>query len=336
MLHERRPSQAAVEAEAYDRPIASGDRIESGPRVSTNDGETTGVFAKGDVSTRASVESDNAAVATYYGRKTASILEKYGPGPRVHFHIGCFHGHPDTTVSAEALRRRITRAQEEVVLRAAAAWDAPGAFAGRLLDVGCGLGGGAIHWAEQGQTDVTAVTIAEEHIPLIAQFARSAGVGDRVHPMLSDACEVRAAEPFDAVVAMESSCYFPRDRWFSHLTRLLRPGGVVCIEDTFLGLPDCREPFDRYWHTRVGSVGEYVQAARAAGFELEVNLDLTEETTEFWPQSIAWSERTLEAGGLPEDETARLRRSIHWHGYFHDAWRRRGIEVRLLKFRLQG
>lgn len=274
------------------------------------------------------------AVASYYDEKTASILAKYGPGPRVHFHIGHFQGQPDTGVEADVLRQRIHRAQEELIERAALAWDAPRAFAGRLLDVGCGLGGGALYWAQHCPTDVTAATIAREHLPLIERFAREAGVGERVRPVLADACEVRAEQPFDAVVAMESSCYFPRERWFQHLSRVLRPGGVVCIEDTFLGLPDCREPFDRYWRTRIGPVAEYVRCAREAGFSLEVAVDLSEGTSEFWRQSIAWSQRTLEAGSLEAAEVQRLRTSIRWHEYFHESWLRRGIEVWLLKFRL--
>jgi len=278
----------------------------------------------------------SAVVASYYDQKTASILKKYGPGPRVHFHIGHFEGHPNTGVEAEVLRQRIRQAQEEVIERAARAWDAPHTFAGRLLDVGCGLGGGALYWAQHCLTDVTAVTIAKEHLPLIAHFAQAAGVGERVHPVLSDACEVRAEEPFDAVVAMESSCYFPRERWFQHLRRLVRPGGAVCIEDTFLGLPECREPFDRYWRTRIGAVSEYVRAAREAGFVLEGNVDLTEGTSEFWAQSIAWSRCILRSEEVDEAEARRLRISIRWHKYFHAAWLRRGIEVRLLKFIRQG
>jgi tocopherol O-methyltransferase len=273
-------------------------------------------------------------VASYYDQKTASILEKYGPGPRVHFHIGHFEGHPDTEVEADVLRQRIRRAQEEVVERAALAWDAPRAFAGRLLDVGCGLGGGALYWAQHCRTEVTAVTIAREHLPLITRFAREAGVGGRVHPVLADACEVQTEQPFDAVVAMESSCYFPRERWFQHLRRVLRPGGVVCIEDTFLGLPDCREPFDRYWRTRIGPISEYVRCAREAGFVVEGAVDLSEGTSEFWRQSLAWSQRTLESGSVEAAEVQRLKTSIRWHDYFHEAWLRRGIEVWLLKFRL--
>src|SRR5262249_51163428 len=107
-------------------------------------------------------------------------------------------------------------------------------LSGSVLDAGCGLGGGAIFWAETCGAHVTAVTIVPDHIPIIAHFARQAGVGHRVAPMLSDACSVKTAEPFDAVVAMESACYFPRRRWFARLARIVRPGGHVCIEDTFL------------------------------------------------------------------------------------------------------
>ncbi|HEY5971090.1 MAG TPA: methyltransferase domain-containing protein [Pseudoxanthomonas sp.] len=275
-----------------------------------------------------------ASVASYYDRKTASILDKYGPGPRVHFHIGYFEGHPDIRQPASVLRERIRAGQEAVMEKARLAWDAERAFAGRLLDVGCGLGGGSIYWAEHCVTNVTSVTIAPEHLAHIARYAREAGVGGRVHPILSDACEVQAPEPFDAVVAMESSCYLPRARWFQHLRTLLRPGGVVCIEDTFLGRPECRVPFDRYWRTQVGPVDEYVRCAAHAGFSLESNVDLSAGTAEFWRQSMAWTDRILESGGHDEAERERLRISLPWHEHFHRMWLRRGIEVRLLKFRL--
>jgi tocopherol O-methyltransferase len=75
--------------------------------------------------------------------------------------------------------------------------------------------------------------------------------------------------------------------------------------------------------------------AEVAGFRLEGDVDLTAETAEFWVQSAAWSRCTLEAGGLDDAEVRRLSESVGWHEYFHRAWLRRGIEVRLLKFRLR-
>jgi tocopherol O-methyltransferase len=183
---------------------------------------------------------------------------------------------------------------------------------------------------------VTAVTIAAEHIPMIRAFAELAGVADRVRPVLADACEAPAERPYDGVVAMESACYFDRERWFARLAEIVRPGGHVCIEDTFLGRPDWKVPFDRYWKTDVAPASDYIKAARAAGFELDRDEDVTDLTTEFWVQSMAWSEGILGEDEQLGDEEQRLVQSIRWHASFLRAWRDRGIEVRLLRFRNTG
>jgi tocopherol O-methyltransferase len=280
-------------------------------------------------------------VSSYYQKKTASIVRKYGPGPRIHFHIGLYdRSRFDHALDAEALRRRLVHAQEALIERAAQEWNSRDCFSGNLLDVGCGLGGGAIYWAQQCNTNVTAITIAGDHVPLIAELATQAGVSDRVHPLRCDASRFRSEYRFDAAVAMESACYLPRGRWFHQLAGLIRKEGVVCIEDTFLGHASCRADFDRYWKTRIGPVREYVEAAHAAGFKLEKNVDVTEQTSNFWLQSIAWSQRVLDDGSTDGELTAgerrRLRRSIQWHRNFYCAWQMRGIEVRFLKFRFRG
>jgi tocopherol O-methyltransferase len=280
-------------------------------------------------------------VSSYYHKKTASIVRKYGPGPRVHFHIGLFDSARfEHSLDRESIRRTLVASQEALIQRAAEEWDSRNCFSGRVLDVGCGLGGGAIYWAEECGAEVTAVTIAEDHVPLIAKFAERAGVGDRVHPVCRDASRFRSEHLFDAAVAMESACYLPRDRWFRQLAGLVRVGGVVCIEDTFLGHASAKEDFDRYWKTNVGPVREYVEAAKAAGFELEKNVDVTESTSAFWLWSIAWSQCALgEAdvkGDMDGSERRRLRRSIQWQRNFYCAWQMRDIEVRFLKFRFHG
>lgn len=280
-------------------------------------------------------------VAGYYHKKTASIVRKYGPGPRVHFHIGLSDRNGfEHDLDRETLRRNLVASQEALIQRAAEEWNSRDCFSGDVLDVGCGLGGGAIFWAQECDANVTAVTIARDHVPLIAGFALQAGVADRVNPVCHDASRFRSDRLFDAAVAMESSCYLPRERWFQRLSGLIRKGGVVCIEDTFLGHAGCKEDFDRYWKTNVGPVREYVEAARTAGFELEQNVDVTESTSAFWLQSIAWSQRALEEGSasgeMSESERRRLKRSIQWQCYFHCSWQMRDIEVRFLKFRFHG
>ncbi len=275
-------------------------------------------------------------VLEWYDRKTASILKKYGPGPRVHFHIGLFSGqHLRPSHDMESLRQRLVASQEALMERAAKVWDATTALSGDVLDAGCGLGGGSIYWAQEYGAHVTAVTIVPEHIPLIARFAEEAGVANRIRPLVSDAAKVKGERCFDAAVAMESACYFDRPQWFTRLSSLLRPGGYVCVEDTFLGKPEWAAPFDRYWRTRVAPVSEYIEAAEAAGFTLDRNEDITDETSDFWIHSQAWSRAAMSQQALIESEINRMPISINWHAKFYRAWKEHGIEVRLLRFRLK-
>jgi len=276
-------------------------------------------------------------VSDYYRIKTASIMKKYGPGPRIHFHVGLLDEPPAASVRDPLHHRRtIVDAQESLMRLAAESWDARQCLTGEVLDVGCGLGGGALFWAQEYQSNVTAVTIAAEHIPLISELARQAGVAHRVHPVLADACAFQTERRFDAAVAFEASCYLPRHAWFRRLKDLLRPGGVVCVEEPFADGDDYRVMFDRYWRTHIGSVQEYADAAVASGFTLEQDIDLTDRTAEFWRHSVAWSESVLATEDIDDEERQRLITSTQQHEYFYEAWRQHGIEIRLLKFRLQG
>ena len=276
-------------------------------------------------------------VANYYQVKTASILKKYGPGPRIHFHVGLLDQPPVFSLHDPAHHRRsIVAAQEALMQLAAKSWDAPSCLTGKVLDVGCGLGGGTLFWAQEFHSQVTALTIAAEHIPLINDLAHQAGVAHLVHPVLADACTFHSPHQFDAAVAFEASCYLPRYAWFQRLASLLRPGGVVCIEEPFAERGDYRVMFDRYWRTHIGSVQEYVDAAATAGFTLEQDYDLTDQTAEFWRHSTAWSESIIATEQLEERERERLVVSIQQHEYFYNAWKQHGIEIRMLKFRLKG
>jgi tocopherol O-methyltransferase len=220
-------------------------------------------------------------VAAYYDAKTERILRRYGPGPRVHYHTGLVDDMPPPGLTAQALRVRIHDAQE--LLLREMAYAASGSWAGkRVMDVGCGLGGGSLYWATEHRAHVTAITIAPSHVPLVQRFAAQAGVADRVRVLLCDAMEVPGSDYFDRVVAVESSCYLHRPTWFQHLHRLLKPGGTVILMDCFLGRPELAGPFDRYWRTRIGTTDEYLRAASQAGLELELYQDLAYRTVNFW------------------------------------------------------
>ncbi|AEI63506.1 putative methyltransferase [Corallococcus macrosporus] len=224
-------------------------------------------------------------MSAYYEAKTERLLQRYGPGPRVHYHSGLVDGVPPPGAPRAALRTSIHAAQEALMMELSRA---VGRFpdGGDVLDVGCGLGGGALYWATEHHARVTAVTNVPSHVSLVRGFAEAAGVGARVRPMLCDALSVPGRAAFDAVVAVESACYLPRAEWFRRTRALLKPGGVVAIADCFLRRPELAAGFNRYWRTNIGSLDEYLSAAHAAGLELEVRDDVSSRVVGFWSLTL--------------------------------------------------
>lgn len=272
-------------------------------------------------------------VHTYYSAKTRSIIEKFGPGPRIHFHLGLYDHQLDTFASTAELNRRIVLAQNRMIARAAEIWDAPSIFSGKLLDVGCGLGGPAIYWAQTCNVDVTAITLVPEHAQIVARLAKTAGVADLITGLTADACTMVSPERFAAAVAMESICYMRRAELFANMAKLIAPGGYLAVEDVFVAKSGLRTQFDQYWKTQIGTHTEYVEGAEAAGFELDRDIDVTSQTMEFWVQSLAWSEARLHEGDLTQQEQDRLLQSIRWHASFFRGWRDGQFQVRVLRYR---
>ncbi|MFI1645613.1 SAM-dependent methyltransferase [Streptomyces avidinii] len=282
-------------------------------------------------------------VRLYYSRKTQEILQKYGPGPRVHFHVGLYPDGPrDTTVPQYMLKQRLLDAQERIVEHAARSWGAYEEPPRRLLDIGCGLGGTSLYWAQEHGASVTSLTVAREHVSLVRQFARRAGVEAQVHPRLADVHELDETCAYDAVYANESSGYTDRARLFEVVARALVPGGWFGIQEHFAGPSQWREFMDGYYRTRLGRRAEYLAAAEAAGFELVQDEDVTDSVTEFWVQSMAWNTAELDrlgagAGGAPGAWTGeRLEQSTIAHSRFFRLWRDHAVQTRLLRFRLGG
>ncbi|MFJ6795440.1 SAM-dependent methyltransferase [Streptomyces sp. NPDC091268] len=289
---------------------------------------------------------DQAQVPLYYRRKTADILHKYGPGPRVHFHVGLFApgATPNTTVSQRVLKGRIVASQEAIVEHAARSWGAYENPPGRVLDIGCGVGGGSLYWAQEHGAHVTGLTVAPDHVPVIGEFARLAGVSDRVTPLLADVHDFTTTRRYDAAYANESSGYMDRERLFQVVAKSLKPGGWFGLQEHFVCRPEWTGFIDGYYKTRLGTLTEYISAAEAAGFELEQDEDVTDRVAEFWVQSMAWNTAELdrlERGADPRGSSAawsreRLQESTIAHGKLFRVWRDHALETRLLLFRLGG
>src|SRR5215471_1626508 len=118
-------------------------------------------------------------ITNFYDSKTQAVLHRYGPGPRVHYHAGVFDEPEPLDAPPHILKRSILASQERLLDYAAKVWNASATLSGDILDAGCGLGGGSLFWAQEFGAQVTGVTIAPSHIPLITQFAAQAGVSSR-------------------------------------------------------------------------------------------------------------------------------------------------------------
>jgi tocopherol O-methyltransferase len=270
-------------------------------------------------------------VADFYDQKTLTVLRRYGPGPRVHYRTG-FVDKPVLMATSAGLRQQIVASQERVLHRAAQFWGLRHVPFSDVLDAGCGLGGGAIFWAQEFGARVTAATIAPSHVQLVAKFAAQAGVASLVHPILCDALAVPGENCFDAAVALDSSDTFPRAPWFRRLAALLRPHGHVFIYDCFLEQPGYAGPINSHWCAQIGAFDEYVSAAREAGFRLDLFEDVSPRTREFWTLTIALAQAEMREEVLTSSERERLRESLQVHSLVRQGLYDGGLRYALVSF----
>ena len=260
------------------------------------------------------------------------FLRRYGPGPRVHYHTGFIDEPPASGASAQLLRQHLIDAQERTLRYAAGVWRACSTLYGDVLDVGCGLGGGAIFWAQEFGANVTAATIAPSHVKLVAKFAQQAGVESRVRPLLSDALVVPGESCYDAAVAIDSSSSFAPGPWFRRLASMLRPHGHVFIFDCFLGRPEYEEPFNRHWCAQIGTLEEYFTAAREAHFQLESIEDVSLRALNFWTTTLALMRAQVQDCTPKSLEDAKLAESLRVHALVRQGLLEGGLRHVLLGF----
>jgi ubiquinone/menaquinone biosynthesis C-methylase UbiE len=121
--------------------------------------------------------------------------------------------------------------QINLVRQAATAGGSSEPVGERVLEVGCGRGGGAAWMARCLSTmSVTAIDLSNENIAACRrQFADVPNltfeVGDAEHIPFAD-------RQFDRVVSVESShCYPSFPAFLAEVHRVLRPGGTLCLVD---------------------------------------------------------------------------------------------------------
>ena len=101
----------------------------------------------------------------------------------------------------------------------------------RVLEIGCGWGGFAIHAAQTTGCRVVGITVSREQHRLASQRVAAAGLEDRVRIVYSDYRDVEGT--FDKVVSIEMFEAVGREYWdefFATCERVLRPGGSMLLQ----------------------------------------------------------------------------------------------------------
>ena len=271
-------------------------------------------------------------IVAYYEPKTQDLLRRYGPGPRLHYHTGLIDEREFGDVSAAALNKQIVAAQERMLYRAAEVWSAQSTLSGSVLDVGCGLGGGSLFWAQEFGANVTAVTCVPLHADLVTRFAKQAGVASQIQPLLCDALEIPGENCFDAAVAVDSCCHIPRAALFRRLAALLRSGGHLFLTDCFLVRPEYEELFNRHWHVRIGTMDEYRTAAQEAGLLEESIEELSPRVEYFWAMTHALIQAEAQGKKLTPPEAAKFTEALQAHALVRQGLADGGYRYALMSF----
>jgi cyclopropane-fatty-acyl-phospholipid synthase len=139
----------------------------------------------------------------------------------------------------------------------------------RLLDVGCGWFGPALHFAEHYGVQVTGLTVSPVQRDYAFAWAERRGLRGAIG---IDVCDVLAMpyapDSFDAIMFLESIIHMPAKRQIFELCRtVLRPGGRVFIQESNYDRESQRERYRgergfREVDQAFGYTGDMVSAGR--------------------------------------------------------------------------
>ena len=162
---------------------------------------------------RHSVARDRAAVSHHYD--VSNEFYRLVLGPSLTYSCAVFTN--DATTLEQAQANKYELVARKLGLREGQ----------RLLDVGCGWGGMALHAAEHHGVRVVGVTVADRQVDLASKRAADAGLVDRIEIRNQDYRSIDDG-PFDAISSIGMFEHVGETHlaeYFGHLFSQLRPGG---------------------------------------------------------------------------------------------------------------
>jgi ubiquinone/menaquinone biosynthesis C-methylase UbiE len=176
-----------------------------------------------------------------YYEEAGPDYASWSPGFNMHFGFFRWGMNP---FNREAMLEQMN---QEILCRLHSIDESPERVPVRILDMGCGLGATLRSVARSlPQADLHGITLVPWQLEQGRQLNQACPEGDRITLVLGD--YERSTQPsasFDAVYALESSCYArgtDKRAFLVEAHRLLRPGGRIVVADGFRGRGKLRGP----------------------------------------------------------------------------------------------
>ncbi|KAI3432717.1 hypothetical protein D9Q98_004260 [Chlorella vulgaris] len=152
----------------------------------------------------------------------------------------------------------------------------------QVLDVGCGLCGGAHYMARNYGCYVYGIDLSVNMILTALERAAAAGNGDKVSFEVSDCCKRDFPDAsFDVVISRDTLLHVAdKETLFQRLFKVLRPGGRLLISDYCKAEGQPSEGFAAYIKQRgynLRTLEEYRGLLEQAGFDGVAAFDRTEQ-----------------------------------------------------------
>lgn len=239
---------------------------------------------------------DKAAVSHHYD--VSNAFYEMVLGPSLTYSCAVFH-HPDDTLE-QAQANKYELICRKLGLREGM----------RLLDVGCGWGGMALHAARHHGVRATGVTVSRNQADLASKRVVEEGLSDQVEIRRQDYREVHDG-PYDAISSIGMFEHVGQRNlpvYFERLHNLLRPGGRLLNHG--IARPSGKEArlgrrtfISRYVFPdgELHEVGRVVSAIQEAGFEMRHSETLREHyalTLRRWVANLTanWDAAVREVG----------------------------------------
>ncbi|XP_065185084.1 uncharacterized protein LOC135815686 [Sycon ciliatum] len=140
----------------------------------------------------------------------------------------------------------------------------------QVMDVGSGLGGGALYMAENYGVDVLGLDLSTNMVHIALARAVSCSTGSVLYEVSDITKRQFPDESFDVIYSRDTLLHIPnKAEVFKKFFRWLKPGGRILISDYCCGEGEWSDSFKTYVeqrHYTLHSVKHYGQILRDAGF----------------------------------------------------------------------